>query len=472
MRVRVLLASSCVLASLLPACSKDEPAAAPKLPTAKHLLLITVDTLRADRLHCYGGRDGASPAIDKLAAEGVRFTDCHAPMGMTLACLTTLMTSKYPDETAVTNNTLKLDPGENTLAERLTAAGFRSRGFVTNGVLAHNRSGIDQGFTGGYEPNDNESYIATKVRGILENDFGKVPNQREFMWVHFMNPHQPYDPPPKYMKLFDPNYEGKIDTKPETIDGIFVNKTKLAQRDLDHILAIWDGQVRFVSDLVGSLMDTLAKAGLDKDTLVVFTADHGEDLYDHNAYFYHANSLYRSVTHVPLILRQTGAIPAGTTHDDLIELVDVMPTILARMDVPVALDENPGTLPRGIDLSPAIFGTGRLDRLPFAFSQLESETYGVRNKNWFYVDNPNDYMPVSVPKEGKYPIARRELYDCKADPREQTNVVTQREDVAKNMLEQLNRWKAGLKKGTKLAQTMTKQDLEDLEKLGYVGGGK
>ena len=250
----------------------------------------------------------------------------------------------------------------------------------------------------------------------------------------------------------------------ESLQRIFVEKIDLADRDLEHIKSVYDSQVRRIDLYVRWLLMALESAGVEGETLVVFTADHGEDLYDHNHFFYHGSSLYRSVTHVPLIFRQPGVVPAGVRVPDLVELVDVMPTILAHLGV--AADRR---ALRGQDLGPAMRGERRAGR-GLAFSQLAGRVYGVRTPDWFYVSNPSGFMPKSIPEEGRYPIERRELYDQRVDRREQTNVAAEHADVTERLERLLSDWRDSLEAGAALQQDLDPETLEMLRGLGYVEG--
>ncbi len=436
---------------------------------AKHVLLVTVDTLRADHLATYGGRPSVSPAIDALAAEGTLFERCHAPTGMTLASMTAMFTSKWPDETGVRSNLHRLRDEEWTLAERLKDAGFRCRGFTANGVLQPDKSGIDQGFDA-HRRIEDEPWLTHLASKMLVEEFGNDPERRDFLWVHYMDPHQPYQRREPWATRFDPSYDGPFDAEEETLQRIFVDKVELTPRDVQHVEAVYDSQIRRVDQFVRSILSALEKSGHAEETLVVFSADHGEDLYDHNRYFYHANSIYGSVTHVPLVFRQPGRVPAGARVDDLVELIDVMPTILAWLGLdPTAGDWK--SHPRGTDLGPAMTSGAAVGK-DFAFAQIAFHVYAIRSPGWFYVENPRGYMPRSIPKEGEYVIAERELYDLGGDPDEQTNVLAEHPDVADKLAKALRAWKDDLISVDATEQDLTDEDRARLEALGYLGGGE
>ncbi len=478
----VLVLFAVLLAGALGACGeaasgnpqedqdRADPAARPGPEArARNLLLITVDTLRADHLGYAGGRAAVSPRIDELAAEGASFDQCHAPMGMTLPSVTTLMTSRYPDETGVRRNSQKVAPDEVTLAERLADVGFRTRAMVATSVLQPHASNIEQGFDD-YRVIEQEGWMTDHAIQILKHDFGKDPARGDFLWMHYMDPHQPYEAVEPFASAFDPDYAGPWDATEESLQRIFVEKIDLDADDLDHIKAAYDSQIRRIDLYVRWLLMALASSGHEQETLVVFTADHGEDLYDHNHFFYHGSSLYRSVTHVPLLFRQPGTIPTGQRVTDLVELVDVMPTILTHLGVsaaPPGVSDSGGRPLRGHDLAPTDPERRRAGR-GLAFAQLAGRVYGVRTPDWFYVSNPSGFMPKSIPVEGRYTIERRELYDLRTDPREQVNIVEEHADVVQQLERVLTDWKGSLDQGASQDQDLDAETLRMLEQLGYV----
>ena len=470
--MRLIITSLCLLFAVGCRDAGESPAETPARVApdrkAKHLLLVTIDTLRADHLGTFGGRANVSPAIDRLASEGALFERCHAPMGMTLACMTAMFTSKYPDETGVRSNLHALRDDEFTLAERLKGAGFRCRGFTANGVLQPGKSGIDQGLDE-HRRIEDEGWLTHLAAKILMEDFGGAAAERDFLWVHYMDPHQPYQRREPYATEFDPDYTGEIDAEEETLQRIFIDKVELTPRDLAHIEAVYDSQVRRIDQYVNALLGALDKAGRAEDTLVVLSVDHGEDLYQHNRYFYHANSLYGSVTHVPLIFRQPGAIPSGVRVGDLVELVDVLPTTVAHLGLDPT-DGGRSNRPRGIDLGDAI--NGAPVEKSFVHAQLADQAYAIRNDRWFYVSNPRGFMPRSIPAEGEYFVGKRELFDTAADPDEQRNVISEHPDVAGKMAAALDRWRASLVTAETAEQDLTDEDRAKLEEMGYLAGGK
>ncbi len=456
---RLLLAA--LLAATLASCSKNAP-------DAEHLIFITVDTLRVDRLGCYGGKNPCSPAIDRLAAEGTKFDAAYVPRAVTLSSMATFFTSKYPTETAVINNMQKVRPDELLLAERLKDAKFGNRCWNASAVLKPASSGIDQGFDPQfYAYEANERSMSQSVVKYVKDKFGRQ-KKREFLWVHFMNPHRPYDPPPPYDRKFDTGYRGDIDGSTPTLDRIYIEKPQLPPGEIDHILALYDGQVAFVDQCIADIMKALDASGQSDSTLVVFAADHGEELFTHNLYPYHANSAYRSGTRIPLIFRQPGKVRAGAVITDLAESVDFVPTVLAWLNVDPNATKDVDSIPRGLDLG-ATLKDGAPIKRTFAFAQIDEDVFAVRTTEWSLISNPDEICPDGPPSEGEYLLPKLGLYRIPDDPDEQNNLLEQHHDVADNLLRAIDGWRAGLKRG-RAEKNPNMQWAREMVQQGYLSG--
>ena len=436
-------------------------------PRAKHLLLVTVDTLRADRLGCYGGPNRPSPTIDALAAEGVRFASAFVPRALTLPSMTTFFTSRYLDEHGVLDNRMVIGAGEVLLAEHLAAAGFRNRAWSASRILAPQRAHIEQGFApGAYQHEADEAAMTARAAEFLRDEFGRE-GLREFLWLHYMRPHKPYEPPAPFDRRFvDPGYRGRHDGSSANLDRIYLERERLAPEDRRHIEAIYDGTIAYVDSLVKEVLAALDASGQALDTLVVFAADHGEDLYSHHFYYYHANSVYRSSTQVPLLFRQPGAVRSGAVVEGIAESVDLVPTLLRWLAVePLAGAERW----RGVDLSPLLAPDADATRTPreFTVAQWGDEIYAIRSGRWLYVHNPRRIAPDGPPVAGRYPIAEQELYDVEADPDEQVNVIEAHPEEAQRLRAALERWKGGLARG-RAAVAESDERMAELEALGYI----
>ena len=353
------------------------------------LLLITIDTLRADRLGCYGDPHARTTTLDALAEMGVRFSRASAVAPITLPTHASIMTGRYPSAHGVRiNSTFVLPDRESTLAETLGESGYRCGAAVGAFVLAY-RFGLGQGFehyddrfeAGGIAPppglgpetSPSERRAAAVTDAALSWLGDQPASDPVFLWVHYFDPHADYDPPPPYASTSVDRYRGEI-----------------AYTDRE----------------IGRLLEGLRRKGRLDDTLIVVVADHGEAFGEHGE-TQHGLFVYEPTIQVPLLFSWPGRIPQGVVVDHEVSQVDLLPTILSLLNL---------DLPNGVqgqDLSPAILGNGPLEdrpgvmvenllpRLDFGWSQL----YALRDEGWKFIEAP-----------------RPELYHLESDPNEERNL--------------------------------------------------
>jgi len=374
------------------ACARRVPAEArPSKPSLRpNLLLITIDTLRADHVGAYGYAAAETPALDRLAREGVRFERAVSAVPLTLPSHATILTGRTPPHHGLRNNGAGALPANRpTLATALSEAGYRTGAFVGSFVLDH-RFGLSRGF----DVYDDE--IARDASGMrsLEAErpasevadralawLGRVAEDRAapfFGWVHFYDAHAPYVPPEPY-----------------------------ASRHRD---ALYDGEVAFVDAQVARLLEFLDRRGLAGSTLVAVASDHGEALGEHGE-LTHGLLLYEPTLRVPLILRGHG-LPAGKSVAAPVGLVDLAPTLAGLLG---ARFETPGTSPSGPPLDGRDLSAALTSGREPAETAVYSETEYPRSFGW---------SGLSALRRGrvKYISAPRpELYDLSRDPQEAVN---------------------------------------------------
>ena len=358
-------------------------------PQAPDLVIVTLDTVRADRLGCYGHAGGLTPNIDKLALRAVLFEDASSAVPITLPSHATLFTGRYPSATGVRNNgTFIVPESETTLAERL-----RDRGWKTGAVVAayplQSRYGLSQGF----EIYDEELPPRTAGRGqafsvhFNERDARTVTDRalevwkrlaggRRFLWVHYFDAHAPYAAPEPYASA--------------------------------HAETPYDGEIAYVDAELGRLLDTIARDS--PKAWIVVTADHGESLGEHGEKT-HGVFLYESTIRVPLIVRAPGRWPEGRRVLPPVTLADVVPTVLALAELPPAsgLDgADLAPLLEGKRLGREVYAESYLPRLQFRFSPLAM----IRDGRLKYIDAP-----------------AAELYDLGTDRGESRNLVSERSET-------------------------------------------
>jgi arylsulfatase A-like enzyme len=442
------------------------------------VLLITVDTLRADRLSLLGNPRKTSPSIDAWAANGVVFELAYAPRGQTWSSLTSLLTGKYPIAHGVRTNGDQLRPEHRTLAEWLAAEGFATAAFLTNMGAAPNRGFREKAVF--RDPSRSQSdwdrEAVDGAIGFLERQRG----ERFFAWVHLMEPHEPYLAPAPYRDRWIADYAGPYDGSSEQLDRVALDPSVPFQtRDKDAIFALYDGQIASTDAEIARLLGALARLGLDGETLVILTADHGEELLDHNRYAFHSASIYDSVLRVPLVFKFPGRIGGGRRVASVVELIDVLPTVCELLSLPAP----PGT--QGQSLVPLLDGAraerarseaffewsppGR-DRSPSATDRI----FALRQDRWKLVSNPAGLRPwnrpyLRIPGSG-FSLARTELYDLEADPHETRNLAAAQPEIVRRLASRLDQWLAGELPRQGASDAPGEEALEQLRQLGYIEG--
>jgi arylsulfatase A-like enzyme len=446
------------LLALLPGCNNKRPQEKPKAQPKYNFLLITVDTLRADHLSCYGYKKKTSPNIDQLAREGVLFRLDIAQRGMTWPSLTSIQTSMYPHTHGVRDNGDKLDPTKITIAEILKRQGYTTGAVLRNMLNAPNR-GFDtkrliKGRTG------EGAATQAAIRWLKANS--KKPF---YLWVHYMAPHRPYAPPPPFDTKFGSTDAIKADKK---LDDITLNKLHVSEKELDDIRSLYDGEIAYDDSEIGSILATLNDLGLKEKTLVVFSADHGEELYDHNFYFYHGCSIYDSVLHVPLIMRLPDVIPERRKIPTMVQSIDIAPTVFDFLSLP----RSPTF--EGRSLKDLILSPKRNFDPAFAYSEIEDKIFSIRTNEYRYIYNPTLLHPIGDPyntvgdeRSKGYIIRKEELYDIVEDPLEQKDLMKEDPKDAAELQQQLLKWMQKAKTPYK-HQQMDEKTMEELKSLGYI----
>lgn len=408
--------------------SKNAPRAANK--DTPNLLLITLDTTRADRLGCYGGAV-ATPNIDRLAGEGAVFERCYAAAPLTLPSHSSIFTGTYPFVHGVRNNgNFRLSAANQTLAETLHEAGY-STGACVGALVLDAVYGLNQGFEHYRdtavvttecpgEPRVNELRAAEVTESAVKMLRTSL-NPPFFLFAHYFDAHDPYDPPPPF------------------------------NQDAGHL---YEGEIAYVDAQLSPLFDVLREIGQDDNTLIVLTADHGEALGEHGEDT-HGYFLYDSTLRVPLIICWPKRIAAGTRVTDSVSGVDIAPTALAL------LRAAPLSRAQGADLS-SLFAskdTPQMSRLIYSetFATLFALSFAplraVRQEGWKLIHAPRD-----------------ELYEYSRDPAEKTDqsaAAAQRVKTLDAALRELIESAPTLPESTSSAPDASAQS--QIQALGYVG---
>jgi arylsulfatase A-like enzyme/Flp pilus assembly protein TadD len=426
-RQRLLLIPSFILYAISSGCSPgDESMTQGKI---RNVLMISIDTCRADRLGCYGAPGGVTPNIDRLASEGSLFESVVSPAPITLPAHSSMFTGTVPPTHGVRDNlAYRLGAANVTLAERLKESGFATAAVVGAFVL-DSRTGIDQGFD--YYDDRFEvsldNVVSAERRGEQVSRRGITwleEHHRKpfFLFLHYFDPHFGYDAPEPFRSDFasDP----------------------------------YSAEIAYVDHCIGRVTDALTDMGVLESTLIIVTSDHGEMLGEHGEST-HTYFIYEAAVRVPLIFRVPGGIPAQRFSEP-VGLIDIVPTVVGLLDLP------PKAPAQGVDLSAALTsGIAPEPDRSFYLESIVPTNYGANpllglvKGNWKYIQT-----------------TRPELYDVEADPQEATNLATARTDRAVPMEQALGRMieRSAREPGADSLAEPDNEALQKIRSLGYVGG--
>lgn len=350
---------------------KGQTAERPDTPAhSPNILLISIDTLRADHLGCYGYTKDTSPNIDRLARDGTRFTKMTSTCSWTLPSHASMLTGLYPAHHALENDGVQLPREIPTLAEAL-----QHRGYYTVGVVSHLYVSSAFGLQRGFDVFDETLIEGGKTNPLAEQVVDRVlelmraaPRERFFAFVHFFDPHWDYTPPAPYNRKFtDPDYRGRVNGQLTSLLPYRDGRVPMPEADRRQAIALYDGEIAYTDAQIGRLLDALREEERLENTVIVLTADHGEEFLEHNR-LGHGRRLYREQLHVPLIICGHAQFPPGSVRNDLVSLVDIAPTLLALTGSVDGLDGCEGVSLCGATSAPSAVAQPEAGRIVFAES--------------------------------------------------------------------------------------------------------
>jgi len=399
-----------------------------KRDSSLNVLLITLDTTRADRVGCYGYEKAKTPNLDSLALGGVQFSNTYCQVPLTFPSHCSILTGTYPIYHQVHNNgTYYLNPDLLTVAEILKGRGFKTAAFVSS-FTVDSRFGLDQGFDF-YDDKFAEEEVfkalkserkADKIYTSFSNWLDKNGTQQFFCWVHFFDPHLPYDPPSPFKEEFL--------EKP------------------------YDGEIAYMDYYIGKTVEKLKEKNILNKTLIILAGDHGE-AFGEKEVAGHGVFLYDVTMKVPLIFYAENNLPKGKVVKSRVRLIDIMPSILGMLDI--AMSEEI----QGISLLPYIEGREKDDLGSYIETYYPRENYG-----WSELIGliDGDWKYIQAPKE--------ELYNLKKDPEEEKNAINEEKKVVSDMKNKLRDIIKNYSSGLEAEKReMTAEEKERLRSLGYVG---
>ncbi len=428
---RHIVLSLAIFASLLIGCERGSGSADKTASLERdNVLLITLDTTRADRIGCYGHAAASTPALDALAARGTLFERAYSQVPLTTPSHCSLFTGRYPKEHGVRNN------GRGSLGESFPtlATTFKEHGYATGAFVAafvlDKRYGLNRGFDVydddlGKATLEMQRMDAHRPGGAVTEPalrwLDSVKEQRFFCWLHYYDPHDPYEPPAEFR-------ESHVDP--------------------------YDGEIAFMDAQIKRVLDWLDTNRLTDRTLVIAVGDHGESFGEHGEHG-HTNFLYETNLHVPLIFAHPGVIRENARVSSVVEVVDLFPTVLELFgwSVPQGLESRSlAGVFTGRELSPrASYAESLYVRDLFGWAEQRSLT----SYRWKYISS-----------------TRPELYDLQADPAEKQNLVPEQPGMTFEMLTSLKQKYASMASGEAGAVALDESARRRLESLGYLSGAE
>lgn len=402
-----------------------------KKDSSLNVLLITLDTTRADRLGCYGYSKAETPNLDSLSENGVQFLNAYCQVPLTTPSHGSIHTGTYPLYHNVRNNGQYLSPEIVTLAEVLKNKGLKTAAFVSS-FTVDSRFGFDQGFEvyddkfgeeQTFKPLNSERR-AEEVYSSFAQWMDKNTADQFFCWVHFFDPHLPYVPPSPYRERFSDQ--------------------------------LYDGEIAYMDEYVGKTINKLKQNNLMDKTIIILAGDHGEALGEKGERG-HGVFLYESTMRVPLIFHAQNHLPSGEIISTRVRLIDLMPSILDIMEIP-----EPEEI-QGQSLLPVI-QSGQKNH----YSTYIESRFALENFGWHELVGliDGDWKYIKAPQE--------ELYNLAQDPEEEKNLIHEQKKIhleKKNKLDQMIKDFSSASFDSQ-KRSLSSEEMQKLRSLGYIGGGE
>ncbi len=454
-----------------------------KLKPPYNVVLVSIDTLRADHLPFYGYPRATAPFLYEMAEEGVLFLNHYTTMPTTTPAHASMFTGKFPSQLSIWKNDHVLSRKHITAAQLLAKEGYWTGGF--SAINTHfSKAHLDRGFELFFEPASTDRTLQYLPADRLVNEVISRLNlkilkrKNFFIFIHFYDPHAPYLPPPGFAEKVE--RESSI-TGPKFIRYLEERmgvSSSCGEQDLLRVNRAYDGEIRFVDSQLRRLFQYFEQKGLNKNTVWIFTSDHGEGLYCHR-WLWHGKYLFQELVHVPLIIRFPDGSFRGLKIKALTQAVDLFPTVIALSGRRLHRKGRLATV-QGLSLLPLI--TGEKEKLR-EFIVLERRIYeGLPDKLYVKTFGRVAYRtcdPVPYEKGKAFALLENnfkyimktdypdELYDLRKDPLEKHNIISSMPARAASMKRKLEKILEKLRPEGKPA-SMSRKDLERLRSLGYI----
>lgn len=399
-----------------------------------NVILISIDTLRHDRLSINGYSKKTSPNIDRFFKDGINFTNAYSQAPWTLPSHSSMLTGQYPKNNNVEIPTDLLPPQAETIAETLRQNGFETAAFTTSPFMDINL-GLGQGFNYFKHHQDWQDTIA--VAREAKNWLRENRRKKFFLFLHSFQVHDPYSPERKFTKKIDSDYQGKTNSF-DIHDIVKLNTSKLTldENELKRISSLYDGEVVQLDYYLGKIFAQIKNLGLDKKTVVILTSDHGEELGERGLYGVHGYSLYDELVHVPLLIKmpQTNL----KKNPGLVELNDIYPTIMDILDINFqqAVDGQSllKTSQGEINLARTVFSETSIEKNAMLAKIEDAYQNGQANTFRPTLREPSAVIKAKMVRQENFKLIQNldgsfELYNLESDPKEKSNLINTEREV-------------------------------------------
>lgn len=423
------------------------------------VIILLVDCLRADHLRSYGYTRNTTPNIDEFSKDAVMFTQAISQSTFTQTSIASLFTSRYPHQHGVYAGNLKdrsnnitsdvLSEEETTLAEVLSQSGFLTVAWIYQVHLA-SYAGFAQGFVGYHEwagniLNINKKFIKWAKR--------KGKRHKFFAYIHYLDLHDPYRPKPPYDTMYgvysNVYTASALENPDRFISQVQQKRIKLEKKDVDQLIAYYDGLVTYIDSEIGLLLEELKNSGLYDNAMIILTADHGDGFMEHD-FISHSNTPYDELIRVPLIIKFPNSLYGGKVVKSQVKLIDVMPTVVDFLEIKTNSKLSGFSLLNYLDDNEN--KDSKIDFPQHAYSEYDT-TLSIRTEKIKYIH---------------FQDKKDEFYDLSVDPLEQNNIIDLQPDEA----EKFHRMALGAVSEREKKEVerviLDKKTIEELKALGYL----
>jgi len=421
-----------------------------------NIIIVGIDTLRADHLGCYGYSLNTSPAIDFIAKNGALFEQAISQSSWTLPSFTSIFTGLYPFNHKVEHQSDILNPKVPTLQKTLGSLGYFTAAY-TNGGYITKWLDWDKGFDvfvqNNHHGGGNHSFSFADYKEQLFKFLSQKNLPPFFLFIHSYDCHAYYDSAPEiYRQMFTSNYyKDTNNLKKRRFADYYLKKVadKVTKEDTEHIIGLYDSEIRYFDNLLKEMINLLKKQKLMQNTYIIITSDHGEEFKDHGS-FGHNHTLYNELVHIPLIIQGPG-IPRKTRIKEKVRSIDIFPTIFDIIGVHNKI--NSFNID-GITLMPLINNTAQQNYLPCLSKDWNK--FSIRTDKW---------TQITTEKSSK-------LFDSETDSKEQTNIIDKNKNISENLQQKYFEIKKNSaqfhKKNVSSKTVIDKKARQELKSLGYI----